>query len=679
MKKLAIMLLGIIFAFTLAFATGCLDSSGKDSTGGSGSIASDSQSGNEEETGSETGGETASETGSEETSETTSESEPSHIPLETAKLIVGDNTVELYVEDGREATFRAATAGRYEIGLKQASETVTFKIKTAGGTEDVDLPYNAYLEEGKEITLALASVAATEKDSVVLTVKEDNNNYVASVDIKNKLCPDKGKMSFITSEAYSNITEISFKAKTGTETSWWGISLAESKAAADLYVRTLKTTLPSTNGEWALFTYKFANGVCKITSTTGFSAKENIENKDYYIYVVGAKGEGFNENVMFDDFTVVSDGEVYVDDFQKGLNNGLFDIDDVWSEGGAPVSEVIENDIEISDKNNYVATIDVTRIAEDKTMSFITKAAYKNIEKISFKAKVDSTSWWGISLVEAQNTDIYTWSVGNFAAGNSTWTEYTYAFADGKCVITASDGATMTKDFANDKAYYIFYFGEKNAASKTTQIDDFTIVADGKTYVENFSGEQEEWIFETDGEVTKTVNNDVEVVVVKKNYVASVDIKNKLCSDDGKMSFITNKAYSNITEISFKAKTGTEASWWGISLATDASKASIYNMPLGTLAKTDGEWVTFTFTFADGKCTIKSSASENTAEKDVANADYYIYFIGARGENFNENVLIDDFIIVANGVTYKEDFQGEVSDWLFKVDGAVEKVENGTL
>lgn len=685
MKKLAIMLLSVVLVLSMLFVSGCNDSA--DST------SADSDSFTSESRVSDS--ETASETGSEETSDSTSESESTHIPFETAKLIVGDNTVELYVEDGREATFKAATAGRYEIGLKEETETVTFKIKTSGGNEDVNLPYNAFFEAEQEITLVLASVATEEKDSVIITVKEDKNNYVASVDIKNKICPDDGKMSFITAEAYSNITEISFKAKTGTEASWWGISLATDDSTASLYNMPLGT-LPATNGEWALFTYKFENGVCKITSTIGYSATKEIANEDYYVYVIGARSENFNENVMFDDFTIVADGETYVDDFQKGLNNGLFVIDDVWNEGGAPVSEVIVNDIEISDKNNYVASIDIKNklCPDDGKMSFITLEAYSNITEISFKAKTGTeASWWGISLAaDASTASIYSMPLGTLPATNGKWALFTYKFENGVCKLTSTIGYSLTKEVANAD-YYIYIIGARGENfDENVMFDDFTIIADGETYVEDFQKDSSEWIFDADTElnngsapVAKVVANGIEIKD-NTNFVASIDVKNRLCPDDGKMSFITAEAYSNITEISFRAKTGTEASWWGISLATDASKASIYNMPLGTLAKTDGEWVTFTFTFADGKCTIKSSASEDTVEKDVANADYYIYFIGARGENFNANIMIDDFKIIADGVTYIEDFQKDPSEWLFEADvtenngiAPVAKVADGVL
>lgn len=486
MKKLTCMLLAILMVMAMAFGVAC-----------GGNKESESEKGSTPNTPSES---TPSES-------TPSESTPAgHEKLENATLVLGDNVVELYVEDGRTATFTAAKAGRYELSLKAESETVTFKKVVGETSEDLTLPYNAYFAENEVLSLSLASVATTEKDSVTITVAEDTNNYVAAIDIQNKLCPDDGKMSFITSEAYGNITEISFKARTGETASWWGISLATSKESAGIYNFKVGT-LSSTKGEWVKFTYAFNDGVCTLTSTSGLYATYEVANEDYYIYVLGARNETFSEKVMFDDFTIVSDGTTYVEDFQKTPDQWLFDADIKEVDGSAPVAKAVANGIEIKE--------------------------------------------------------------------------------------------------------------------------------------------------------------------VEYNYVAAIDVQNRLCPDTGKMSFITAEAYSNITEISFKAKTGTDASWWGISLATSKSDAGIYNHVLGTLPKTDGEWVTFTFKFENGVCTITSSAGFSLTKENIANEDYYIYFVGARDEKFNEKVMLDDFKIVADGQTYVEDFQKDPSEWIFEADTVV--------
>lgn len=601
-------------------------------------------------------------------------------PLADVALELGDNNVDLFVDEGRTAVFTAAKDGRYEISLNADSDTVTFVNEK--GTA-VDLPLNTYLEKGQKVTLVLSSVATTEKDSVTLTIVEDTNNYVASIDVQNKLSPNKGEMSFITTEAYSNITEISFKAKTVTDNAerWWGISLATTQADADIYTMKLGT-LPVTGGEWIQFTFKFEDGKCKITSNNGFEKTIDVDNKSYYIYFIGAKGEDFGGNILLDDFTIVADGETYVDDFQKGFDNGLFDADTTWVEGGVPVKEEIVNDIVIKDNNNYVAHINTRRHAESGA-SFVTKNAYEGITEISFKAKTAdaSNSWWGISLRESADKDIYNWALGTLPSTNGEWVQFTFTFADGVCTITSNQGFSVTKEVEN-KAYYVYLISAKGEFDYV-EFDDFVIKTADGTYTEDFNKSIDKWLFDvevqdepTTSPVRKIIDNNV-AINTNENHAASIDIKNLLQSDAGKQhSFVTKQAYSNITEISFKAKTGATASWWGISLTDVPAEKDIYYWnPSQVLPTTAGEWVTFTYTFADGKCTITSTAGLNET-KDVENNNCYIFLFGERGGgDFSDNVLIDDFVIkTADGETYTENFEGDISKWLFATDVAVTRV-----
>ncbi len=597
-------------------------------------------------------------------------------PLPNVELVVGENPVEFYVDEGRTVEFFPGKEGRYNISVKGTNETVAFY----DGSQPFTLPWNGYLYDDNLVIFDLQSVATTVKDSVTFVVEEDTNNYVASIDVQNKLSPDKGAMSFITMQPYRNITEISFKAKTFTDNTerWWGISLSETIDDADIYTRALGT-LPVTGGEWVKFTFAFADGKCTITSSTGYSASKDVENKLYYVYFIAAKGEDFGGNILLDDFTIVANGKTHVDDFQKGFENGLFEADTTWVEGGAPVKEEIVNDIVVKEvTHNYVAHVN-TRRHNENGQSFITKTAYTDITEISFKAKTAAdATWWGISLSETTDAaSIYEMKLGTLSSTNGAWVTFTFTFADGSCTITSSAGYSATKEVAN-KAYYVYFISSK-CDFDYVELDDFVIKTASKTYTENFDNAMDQWLFDVEVEddattspVTRVVDDDMGA---NANNVASIDIQNLMQSDAGKQqSFITKSTYSNITEISFKAKTGTVASWWGLTLAEDKNTANIYSWnPNKMLSTTNGEWVTFTYTFAEGKCTITSSAGLNEMY-DVADKAYYLLIVGSRGETFDGDVLIDDFKIVADGQTYEENFEGNIADWLFDVDQAVTKV-----
>ena len=152
-----------------------------------------------------------------------------------------------------------------------------------------------------------------------------------------------------------------------------------------------------------------------------------------------------------------------------------------------------------------------------------------------------------------------------------------------------------------------------------------------------------------------------EYEIYDANDVVTINVKSFLSPDTGKMSFITGEAFSGITQISFDAKTGEGASWWGIGMVTDSATASIYNHKLGTLPSTNGQWATFTYTFADGKVTVTSTlAGFNSYEKEFALGEdsFYVYFLGERGGSaWTDNVCIDNFTIVADGDTYTDTFE----------------------
>ena len=171
-------------------------------------------------------------------------------------------------------------------------------------------------------------------------------------------------------------------------------------------------------------------------------------------------------------------------------------------------------------------------------------------------------------------------------------------------------------------------------------------------------------------------------VIDDGDNVVAIDIQNKLSADNGRMSFITAEGYTNISKIIFDFKTGAQAgigreTWWGFALTTNPAKASIYNYgESGTghaknfciLPYTDGEWTTVTVEFGenDAHYSCSNGASGGFEYLDIDKANY-VYFVGARGENFDGPVYINNFrIICKNSQMFTDNFDTSAFGGMFR-------------
>ena len=140
------------------------------------------------------------------------------------------------------------------------------------------------------------------------------------------------------------------------------------------------------------------------------------------------------------------------------------------------------------------------------------------------------------------------------------------------------------------------------------------------------------------------------------DYAAAIDI-DKL-NENAPMSMITKKAYPGGSKISFDAYKESGTDWCAICWTTDPSDVGLYKWTDSThgqtLSLTDDTWT---------KCTV--------ALPDDGN-DYYVYFVGAKGEWGGKKLLIDNF-----SVGEETDVFQSLGGGLFAADGNVSLVQNG--
>ena len=533
------------------------------------------------------------------------------------------------------------------------SDTWMFGVKDARATAIVDVEYELY-----------------------------DANSVAVLDIQSFWNTDgKEKNSLYTLEEFTGITKVSFDVKTGETVSWWGLAIADDIAtAASSYNIDLANSW-STNGKWATITYEFSESGCVISTTLGQSKtvteyKEDAWKADgsFYLYIVGARGETFSEKIMIDNFTIVAGEETYTEDFEGDMNEWMFNVNDTR----AVASEIEE--YELYDANS-VAVLDIQSFwntdGKEKN-SLYTLEEFTGITKVSFDVKTGETvSWWGLAIADdiATAASSYNIDLANSWSTNGKWATITYEFSESGCVISTTLGQSKTvteyKEDAwkADGSFYLYIVGARGETfSEKIMIDNFTIVAGGETYTENFEGNVDQWMFNVN-DARAVASGIEEYEIYDMNNVVKIDVKNFLSPDDGKMSFITGEAFSGITQISFDAKTGEGAAWWGIGMITDTAEASIYNHKLGTLPSTNGQWATFTYTFADGKVTVTSTlAGFTTYEKEfvIGEDSFYVYFLGERGGSaWTDSVYVDNFTIVADGETHTDTFEAGADGNMF--------------
>ena len=473
------------------------------------------------------------------------------------------------------------------------------------------------------------------------------NRYAAiKIDLLNEGAP----MNFITRKAYAGGSTISFKAYVPEGASWWAVSWTTDPADTDLYKWTGglgKDMTPVTRvGEWADYSVTLPN-----------------DGKNYYVYIVGAKGEWWKDSrnhkleLLVDDFQIQTGEAKEKDDFNHEFEEGLFEvvaIDPTSQETIVSLQTAAEGTVE-----NKAVAIKIDLLNEGAPMNFITKKAYAGGSTVSFKAYVpEGASWWAVSwTTDPVDTDLYKWTSGlgkdmTPVTRAGEWADYSVTLPD--------DG----------KNYYVYIVGAKGEWKDSRNhklellVDDFQIQTGEVKEKDDFNEGFEQGLFQ----VVETNPNSGDTIVrlqtieetAENNKVVAIKIDR--LNENSPMSFITKIPYAGGSTVSFKAYVPEGASWWAVSWTTDPVDTDLYKWTSGlgkdmTPVTRAGEWADYSVTLPDdGK-------------------NYYIYLSGAKGEWWKDNrsnqleLLVDDFKITKNSFTVSDEFTDGADAGLFAIAG----------
>lgn len=464
-----------------------------------------------------------------------------------------------------------------------------FEVNAGGGTA-VSL-YEVPEEE---------EVVSTENYAATLSIETMN-------DVSND--PTQPTPSFITKEKYAGGSTVSFRyyIPADANTSWWNINFTTNQNSADNYSG---TGIGVVKGAWTEFTTTIPEGEAQ------------------YVYIAGPCGEWQGTKVLIDDFMITTGNNTVEDNFNTGLEDGLFTMN---SCGTSAVSLF---------KINQMAALsietmnDVNWDPNTPTPSFITKEKYAGGSTVSFKYFIPegaNASWWNLNFTTDQNSaDNYSGTAIGITKG--TWTEFTTTIPEGD-------------------AQYVYIAGPCGEW-KNTQIliDDFKVVTGDTEVVDNFDNGFENGLFLVNSCGTSAVSLSLAEPV---NMAAAIAIEtiNDVNWDPNEPtpSFITKEKYTGGSTVSFRyyIPAGANTSWWKINFTTDQNSADNYG---GTgIGLNKGTWTEFTTTIPEGEA-------------------QYIYIAGPCGEWQGTKVLIDDFKITTGDTVVEDNFDNGFEGGLFLVN-----------
>ena len=331
---------------------------------------------------------------------------------------------------------------------------------------------------------------------------------------------DRPPASFITKKAYPGGTTISFWAFVPEKADWWSVNWTTDKNDVDIYTA------------WA--------GGGKVMNVEKGSWQEcNVtlpdDEKEYYVYLGGAKSFWSNQNLLIDDVTITDkSGKVIgTDDFNNGIDAGLFNAAKVNQDTGMAVvyekegcsEHTIVTDKAIAptcdetgkkegshcsscgkvfkvqevvpalghkwvnnvckvcgkEREDLVAVLVVDKMNASAPMNFMTKESYPGGSTISFSVYTPiiqlangNYTWWGVSwTTDPSQADLYTcWS----GTGEPHFTSEGGAWKD-YTVTLPDDG----------QEYYIYFVGaESEWSGKELQINNFVVKdSEGKVIAED--------------------------------------------------------------------------------------------------------------------------------------------------------------------------------------------------
>ena len=316
----------------------------------------------------------------------------------------------------------------------------------------------------------------------------------------NALGFDKGCLSLKTKAYYFDVTQVSFKVKfdaswnedtwtknpEGVGYGWWGINYFRTYEETDIYTN-MKTVsdVEKVNAEWQTVTLTFDQGVSG------------------YLSIIAAVGEFDNPVMLVDDFTIISEGDVYTENFDNADldKEGMFVCTDTREE--APVSIVSKAEAGLTMAAPTHSGMTISNV-EEALLPMQSKNAYSNVTSIEYDVCVNNTlasGWGGFQMGYATGSS---WDVGrvyehfngdnvDFKGGYIDYLKNLKVGETYHAVITVNGtaiSATFTSESGDVQAvngtlsttsnlYLAFYHEVKGDGTYT--ISNFQVTADGKT------------------------------------------------------------------------------------------------------------------------------------------------------------------------------------------------------
>ena len=456
-----------------------------------------------------------------------------------------------------------------------------------------------------------------------------------------KITPDSysasaGSVNFITKQAYSNITKVEFDAKIdGTGTGWWGIGHSSSIATAKIYTGMVTTGTTTTGNEFQHFNLSL-----------------NVTGPEYIYFIVEVNT--FHPFIYVDNVSITANGVTYNDDFDNGST--LFNDSPSVMGSGASFYTLKETTYYMNKTDSdYCVSIDAGNYGGSEASyksTFISKQTYSNVTNVTFDAKIlgslsDSALnpgehlWWGFGV--SGDDDVYD-------ADHTTF------------VLTTND-EWITFSFNYSTSGYVKFVINPNKSSGEILIDNITITTTGGTYVEGFTGTGSS-LFTIGDFSTLAKRNNPSITLGGgtysdiQNYSIKVDATNygnQTVSGVGNAATVrTKNKYTNVTSVSFDLLIdGTITSdnpsdyWIGVSHSSNETPTIYNGIQTRNLTTTNNTWRHFDFSL------------------NITSGEYICFASNPTKKGIN-NIYVDNFVIVANGVTYTDDFDNGSSE-LFNI------------
>ncbi len=507
-----------------------------------------------------------------------------------------------------------------------------------------------------------------------------SGEYAAKI-VVDQIKSDAGTATFVTKEKYSAGSTVSFKyfVPTDATSAWFAVCAVDDPNDTNIYHNWAWHFDEATKGDWVTVTFTI--------------------DKDAYLHFAGSVGDWGKKDdpqtegyILIDEFTITNGDVVVKEDFNKGLEDSIFNVN-----GGGISLEAGWEKL----NGEFGAKIYGDKISSTATTpTFITKEAYTFTETTTvtfdyYMSGNTNSKWWILGWTNDQKTaDIYA-HVENNKENN-----------DGRDLPTGvqDQWATATVEIPAGTWYFYIAMAKGEWSGGHVIVDNFQI---GDIYTETFNSGIEESIFTVspfsshhaaielaDG-YTENVTPDVPDTPVVPDapeigeYAAKVYV-DKIGGSDGKAAFITKEKYAAGSEVSIRyyVPADVTSNWLAICGPTDAGNTSVYDNWLWQSSDyVKGAWASVTFTLKED-CYIQiGGAVGDWGNKDEPKTKGYVLFDdltvnGEVVENFNKglensvfNVNTANAVELADGYVEAVVEEGEYAmKYIFGASGDVSQI-----